>query len=164
MTCTFKKENYPPIILNGTRLEAVGDHKHLGLILSSNLTWLSHINTSLNSVSAMCDMKKLNYDVDRHCLEIFFFFIRPKLECASHIWDNCTKQDSDKVEHFQRDFARIVTGARKGTSHDFIYKETNWLSLSEMRSLNCIKQLIKMSENHSPEYHKSILSDKSGKN
>ena len=72
----------------------------------------------------MCDvMKKLKYDVDRHSLErIYFSFIRPKLEYESHIWHNCSKQDSDKFEHFQLYIARIVTEARNGTSNDLIYK------------------------------------------
>ena len=70
----------------------------------------------------------------------------------SHIWHNCIKQDSDKLEHFQLDIARIVTGARNSTSHDLIYKETNWLSLSEKHSLNCIKQFVTRSENLSPVY------------
>ena len=76
---------------------------------------------------------------------------------------NNQKQDSDKLEHFQFAIARIITGARKGTSHDLIYIEANWLSLSERLSLYCIKQFVEMSENHSPEYLKSILPDKIGK-
>ena len=58
-------------------------------------------------MSALCDiMKKLKYDVDRHSLER-----RPKFEYASHIWHNCTKHDSDKLEHFQVDISIIM---RKG--------------------------------------------------
>ena len=97
------------------------------------------------------------YDVYRHSLEwTYFSIIRPKLEYVSHIWQICTKQDTDKLEHFQLHIAKNVTGVRKGASHDLIYKEINWLSLSERCSLNCIKQFVKMSEKHSPEYLKSI--------
>ena len=65
MTCTFKKKTYPPIIFNGITLESVSDHKHLGLTLSSNLTWVPHIPNILNNVSAMCDvMEKLKYYVE----------------------------------------------------------------------------------------------------
>ena len=58
----------------------------------------------------------------------YFSIIRPKFEYVSRSWHNCTKQDFDKLEHLQLDIGRIVTGMRKGTSHDLIYKETNWLS------------------------------------
>ena len=65
MTCTFKKKTYPPIIFTSTRLESVSDHKHLGLNLSSSLSWAPHMNNILNSVSAMCSiMKKLKYNID----------------------------------------------------------------------------------------------------
>ena len=80
-------------------LESVHSHKHLGVPISSNLTWTSHIDCILISVPAMCNvMKKLKYDVDRHSLErTYVSFIRPKLAYASHIWQNCSKQDSDKL-------------------------------------------------------------------
>ena len=68
-------------------------------------------------------------------------------------------QDSDKLEPSQLDIAIIITEVRKGTSHELIYKETKWLSLAERHSLNCIKQIVTMSENHStvPQYLKSIF-------
>ena len=162
LTCSYKVRNYPPISFNGTIIESVQNHKHLGLTLSSNLGWSAHINGILANVSSMSDvMKKLKYDLDRKSLETTYSsFIRPKLEYASQIWDNCTKQDSDKLESFQLDIARTVTGARKGTSHEFIYNETNWLPLAERRSLTKLKFLAKMVDNSCPDYLNTLLPDK----
>ena len=77
-------------------------HKHLGITLSSNLSWSSHIDTILGSVSPMADvLKKLKYSVDKESLEkIYFSFIRPKLKYGCHIWDNCDKGDEKKLEDF----------------------------------------------------------------
>ena len=59
-------------------------------------------------------LKKLKYDLDRKTIEtIYFSFIRPKLEYGSHIWDNCSKFDSDRLETIQHTMAKILTGARK---------------------------------------------------
>ena len=105
----------------------VDTHKHLGITLSSNLSWSSHIDTILGSVSPMADvLRKLKYSVDKESLEkIYFSFIRPKLEYGCHIWDNCDKGDKKKLEDFQLSIARTVTGARKGTSHELISNELN---------------------------------------
>ena len=59
-------------------------------------------------------------------------------------------------QDFQPDIARNITAVRQDTSHDLIYKETNWLSFSERHALNCMK----MSERYSMEYLQSILPDK----
>ena len=70
MTCSFRKINYQPIRFKNVMLASGDSHKHLGLNVSSNLTWTSHIDSILISVSAMCDVvNKLKYDVDRHPLE-----------------------------------------------------------------------------------------------
>ena len=63
-----------------------------------------------------------------HAERTYFAFVRPKLKYASHIWENCTWQDRNKLEKFQLETARIVTGARRGTSQELLYKETNWMS------------------------------------
>ena len=69
---------------------------------------------------------------------------------------------SDKLEHFQLAIARIIAGARKGTNHDLLYKETNCPTLSEGCSLNCMKQTWKISTHRCPDYLAHILQDKIG--
>ena len=111
-----------------SNLAEVENHEHLGLTFSNNLTWSTHVNNIISSVSSMSDvMKRLKYDLDRRTLEtIYFSFIRPKLEYASHIWDNCSQQNVNELEQFQLSIARTVTGARRGTSHQGIYNEIGW--------------------------------------
>ena len=89
----------------------------------------------IGKVSSMADvLKKLKYTIDRKSLEtIYFTFIRPKLEYACLVWDNCSGKDSDLLDSFQMDMARIVCGARKGTSHKAIFDELGWESLSDHR-------------------------------
>ena len=160
LTCTYKKNrNYPPVKFNDVVLQKTDSHKHLGITLSSNLSWNTHIDNILQSVGPMSDvLKKLKYDLDRYSLErCYFSFIRPKIEYGSIIWDNCSKHDKEKLENFQLDIARIVTGARKGTSHHLIYEETKWLKLSERRNLHKLKKFSKILEGKEPEYLKEII-------
>ena len=69
MTATYKKKDDAPIRFNNVTLAEVENHKHLGLTLSSNLTWKSHICNILKAVSLMSDvMKSLKYQIDRRSL------------------------------------------------------------------------------------------------
>ena len=70
-------------------------------------------------------MRKLKFQLDRRSLQIIYFsFIRPLLEYADVIWDNCFQYD---------EAARIVTGAIKLVSINKLLKETGWESLSTRR-------------------------------
>ena len=162
LTCSFKKKPSHPIYFNDVQLQNVASHKHLGITFSSNLSWNVHIDALLKSVSPMSDvLKHLKYDLDRYSLErSYVSFIRPKLEYASVIWDNCNTLDSDRLEAFQLGIARTVTGARRGTSHASLYSETNWQTLKERRTLNKLKFLIKIESGQSPQYLQSLLPDK----
>ena len=164
MTATFKKKDHAPIIFNNVTLANVDSHKHLGLILTSNLTWTEHISNLIKSVSQMANvMKNLKYQIDRKSLETSYFsFIRPKLEYGCHIWDNCSKKDSDMLENFQLDIARTVTGARKGTSHEKLYMETNWPTLKERRNAIKLKNFMKIINNDTPNYLTALLPDTLG--
>ena len=91
MTCSFRSIDHPDTIFDDVVLPETKTHKHLGLTLSSNLSWSSHIDSILNSVAPTADvLKKLKYQVDKESLEkIYFSFIRPKLGYGNYIWDNC---------------------------------------------------------------------------
>ena len=39
--------NQPPIYLNGSEVKSVEEHKHLGLVLDTKLTFSAHINEKL---------------------------------------------------------------------------------------------------------------------
>ena len=59
-------------------------------------------------------MRRLKYDLDRKSLEtIYKSFVRPLLEYADVIWDNCTQQNKNELELIQLEAARITTGATK---------------------------------------------------
>ena len=136
MIISNRNQVHPPIEFNGTPLENVSSHKHLGLTLSENLSWNNHINTLFKDASKMLDiLRVLKYDLDRESLEIIYFtYIRPKWEYSSQIWDDCTKRESDKLEGLHLNAARIITGAKKGTSHELLYADTCWPKLADRRT------------------------------
>ena len=97
-----------------------------------------HINNTLESVGKLCDVIiKLKRLIDRKTLtDTYCAFVRPKLEYACIVWDDCSNTDETRLEDMQLRFARAVTGAKRRTSHQNIYNEICWLLLSERRK-NC---------------------------
>ena len=70
MTFSFRSVDHPDIVFNGVVLPEADTHKHLGITLSSNLSWSSHIDTILGSVSPMADvLRKLKCSVNKESLE-----------------------------------------------------------------------------------------------
>ena len=75
----------------GVQVSPASDHKHLGLLLSGNDKWQSHIEYMKAKAWKRTNiMRKLKFELDRKALEtIYLSFIRPSLEYADIVWDNC---------------------------------------------------------------------------
>ena len=58
MTCSYKKKVYPPIKFNNIAVTSVDNHKHLGLVLSNNMSWSEHVRDVLRNVAPMSDVIK----------------------------------------------------------------------------------------------------------
>ena len=125
--------------MNDAPLENVSEHKHLGITLSSNAKWSSHIQDIYSKACRRLNtMRNLKYNIDGQSLErLYIAFIRPILEYGNIIWDNCTQEESDLIESVQQAAARIVTGLRKGTPRWKLYKELGWFpSKIDVRKTN----------------------------
>lgn len=135
MVISNKNVFHEKVMFNDAELDDATYHKHLGLTFTKNLSWTSHIDNIIKSASKLLDVsRKLQYQLDRTTLEtIYKVFIRPKLEYGCQIWDDCNEGEKDKLERFQISALRVVTGAKKGTSHLLLYNETNWPTLAERR-------------------------------
>ena len=54
---------------------------------------------------------------------IYLSFIRPVLEYADIVWDNCTLHESNVLESVQVETGRIITGLRIDSSKAKLYEE-----------------------------------------
>ena len=150
---------HPNLYLFGELVKEVPEHKHLGLTFTKDLTWHSHINEIIEKATRRIDiLRGLKNKLDRRSLQtIYFSFIRPILEYSSIVFCNITDYDSDKLESIQLDAARIVTGARRGTSHAFIYLETGWELLSLRRTRQRLCLMYKFVNKLAPSYLYNLL-------
>lgn len=91
---------HPALVMNNQQIQEVDFHKHLGLVFSRDGTWHEHIKLITSKAWTRINiMRKLKYQLDRKALEIIYFtFIRPILEYAGVIWDNCTQFEQQELE------------------------------------------------------------------
>ena len=83
-----------PIHISGTLVERVSCYKLLGVIVSQDLTWNSHVHYILKKANsrlyALRQLKKAG--LARHdLLQIYCSLIRPCIEYASPVWSDLTK-------------------------------------------------------------------------
>ena len=108
------------------------EHKHLGLTLSSNGQWHSHIDNIISSSSKVLGiMRKLKFTFSRTALnQIFLSYVSPVLEYSCVVWDGCTMQDINSLQNKnQNEAALIVTGLARSVSFDNFYRECGWVTL-----------------------------------
>ena len=93
----------------------------------------------------------LKFVLDRKYLQkIYFRFIRPILEYADVVWDNCTEQQSLFLEKIQLEAGRIISGTTKLVGIDKLYAELGCLKLSKRRNLHKLFLFFKMENGQAP--------------
>ena len=147
------------VCFQGRILENVTQHKHLGLIIKSDLTWSTHVNYIVSKAKKLTGvMKMLQYKLSRRSLELIYFtYVRPILEYGDVVWGGCTESDAKLLEGVQLAAARAVTGAISRTSHDELYSETGWELLSKRRENHRLELLYKMIHGYTPNYLSELL-------
>ena len=148
------KPYHPPLMMNYQQVSEVTSHKHLGLYFSSDCKWHDHIQAIKKKAWQRINiMRRCKFLLDRKSLQtIYFSFIRPLLEYADVIWNNCTQYESNELEQIQNEAARIVTGATRLVSINSLLTETGWETLSVRRHKHKLTLFYKMRNNLCPEY------------
>ena len=150
---------HPDLSMAGQNIPSVPSHKHLGVFLSSDCSWHSHLDFIKEKAwSRINVMRRLKFQLDRKSLEIIYTcFIRPLLEYGDVIWDNCTLYEKNELDKIQNEAARIATGATKLVSLQQLSKEVGWESLETRRVKHKLILFYKMVNHLSPTYLSSLV-------
>ena len=140
--------------MNNVPINRVNTNKHLGLTLNSKCTWHEHISDITSKAwKRIHILRSLKFQLDRKSLQtLYFSYIRPLLEYADVIWDNCFQYEKDEIEKVQIEAGRIVTGATKSCSIQKILEETKWDTLAFRRYKHRLTTFFKMTRNITPSY------------
>ena len=125
VTINPSKTEHPALYYEGNEIDTVSSHKHLGVTLSSNLFWRTHILNIHDKASKRLNLLKgLKLKINRNTLDkLYKSLIRPLMEYADVVWDGCCEKVSDLLESVQYEFAKVVSGAMKGTGCQRLLEE-----------------------------------------
>ena len=98
-------------LLHGEILETVSSAKYLGVDITSNLSWGSHVDRITNSANKTLGFIKRNVRTKMSGVReaAYNTLIRPQLEYAAAIWDPHTKVKTEQIEKIQWWAARWTT-------------------------------------------------------
>ena len=99
--------------------------------------------------------RMLKFTIDRKWLQtIYFAYIRSLLEYADILclWNNCTQQECSDIGKIQPDVGYRFTNSTKLVGINKLYKELDWLKLSERRDLHKLLLFFKMDHGMVPLY------------
>ena len=105
--------------LDGNILQQVPDNRYLGVKLSDDMKWNSHINKISKKANSTLGLLKRNL---KHCLQdsrrtAYLSLVWSTLEYSSIVWDPYLQKDTDKLEKVQRRAARFITGNYTSRDH-----------------------------------------------
>ena len=117
---------YPVVYFDNKPVESSQIHKHLEMILDSNLSYEHHIKSILNKVNKTIGLlRKFQFILSRHSLiTIYKTFIRPHLDYGDVIYYRAFNESfHQRLKSIQYNVAIAITGTIRGTSSEKFLQE-----------------------------------------
>ena len=162
--------DHPVILFNNTPVKKVTEHRHIGIILDSKLSFSAHIKSAISKTRRGIGLLKyLSKYLPRHTLnELYKLYVRPHLDYGDVIYHIPAKACEfsqnivlpnlmEKMESVQYSAALAVTGTWRGTSRTKLYAELGWESLSSRRWSRRLTLFYKIINNLTPLYTKEPI-------
>ena len=123
----------PSVLLDGAIVERVLEHKHLGIYLSSNLSWARQIHeVCLQANRKLAVLRSVKY-LKRSTLDLLYkICVRSTLEYGLIIYyHNLTQLQQSRLSQIQYRAAKLCSGALHFTSQSKLETDLAWESISD---------------------------------
>ena len=151
LSCTRSKK---PFIfdykLKGHILEYDNTTKYLGVDLTTDLSWNTHISRITKKANCMLGFLKRNLQTSNKQLKsnAYYTLVRPHLEYCSSIWNPHTLENRNLIEAVQRRAARYVCNRYERTdSVTQMLQELEWDPLDTRRTKTQLTMFYKILNN-----------------
>ena len=103
-------QNCPPFLMNGDELDTSASFTQLGLSLSPNLTWKTHIHSLAKHASQKLGFlaRARGFFSSSHLPSIYKSQIRPSLEYCSYVWGGAPKSTRCLLDKVQSKAIRLI--------------------------------------------------------
>ena len=139
-----------PYKLHNIELKTTEKAKYLGLTISNDLNWKTHINNITSKATNTLKFIKRNVKTNNKQIKetAYKTYVRPQLEYCSSIWHPWQKNLTYQIERVQRSAACYVLNDYHYTSSvSHMIKTLNWQTL-EQRRINSSLTLLYKIEHH----------------
>ena len=151
---------HPQVSFNHSPVVSLPSHKHLGLILDSQLNFQCHMKEKISKANKGIGLiKKLYCFLPRHSLiSIYKMFVRPHLDYADIIYDRPNNElFKSKLESIQYNAALAISGAIRGSSMEKLFNELGIEYLADRRWLRRLTFFYKIQNGSAPTYLNNII-------
>jgi len=126
-----------PYKRHDTTLRTTGNAKYIGVTISSNLIWPSHVKTITNKAKNSLRVIRWNVKTQNKQQKeaAYRTYVRPQVEYCSTMWHPWQKLLTHRIEMVQRSAERYVQNDYHYTSSvTNMLKELNWSTLEQRRN------------------------------
>ena len=146
-------------MFDGTIIKRSVEHVHLGLTITSNLSWQRHMDKAITKANKIIDVKSsIRMKLPRNSLcALYKSMMLPVIKYYDIIFDNCTVRAALALENAQRRAALACTGTYSHTSKNRLLAELNWLPLRQTRTNHKLLMIYKLIHGIVPSYLTAVL-------
>ena len=134
---SFQRQQRLQITINGTLLQQVSSHRHLGLIIQADLRWSDHVGAKIKKARhELFQLRRIHNTLYKPALvSVYTIYIRPILEYGSLVLSSLSQTSHDRLESLQRHAGRVCLDLP-------LFEPTHHTSLSTLSSRRQYRQLV----------------------
>ena len=87
-----------PLVIDSHPIEAVAEHKHLGIIFTPDLKWTTHIQVVIRNASAGLLRWMSHHLRGPLTTKLYLAYVRPTMEYASPLWHGSREEDPCRLQ------------------------------------------------------------------
>ena len=120
--------NSLPLIFDGYFADRCGKHRHLGITLTPDLSWDTHINNIIKQVNLKLSMMYSVRQLSRQTLDVMFkMHIRSCIDYCIQVFGNSINETQiAKLDKLQHRAAKVTTQVMKFTSKEKLFLDLGW--------------------------------------